>query len=253
MSHQRLAGPMVDEAELGFVSHADHVRSTLQQAQSPRLKTTDPPDDLRVCWRILAQAARIWPVLKNLRIVVDHNDAVLRFRARPVLGAIVVGLAALASVGCAASVSAHVSVISGDGPYRAMWKQSWVRIETDEAPYKATTTSPGACNAGSTKQACVDADRTVLADMRKLQAGLKSVRVPKEYRKATTLTLLAVSHSLRGLTLRMKSLSAGNWTTVQRNTWFHQSNAQLLAAQAGYAQGWAAFPASSRPSPAPKV
>jgi hypothetical protein len=162
-------------------------------------------------------------------------------------------LLALLSAGCGAPVSVHVVAMSGDGPYRATWKRSWEQIQRDELPYAATTTSPGACNIGSSKQACVDADRTVAADLRRLQEALGSVDVPSPYRRATTLTLQAISHDLRGLNLRIRSLSAGNWTLAQRNEWFRQSKAELLAASDTFAKGWAAFPDSARPSPAPRV
>ena len=144
---------------------------------------------------------------------------------------VIAALIACPLAGCGASVSVHGGVISGDRPYRAIWKQSWEQIQRDETPYLATPTSPGACNAGSTKQACVDADQRIVTDLRRLRVSLRTVRVPGPYGRATTLILLALSQDLRGLTLRMRSLSVGNWTIAQRNAWFRQSKVELLGAR----------------------
>lgn len=162
-------------------------------------------------------------------------------------------LVAFLSAGCDGPVSLRVVAISGDGPYRAIWKRSWEQIQRDEVPYAATATSPGACNAGSTKQACVQTDRAVAVDLRRLQEALGNVHVPDRYRRATALTLRAISHDLRGLNLRMRSLSAGNWTRAQRNEWFRQSKAELRAAAETFAKAWASFPDWARPSPSPGV
>jgi hypothetical protein len=162
-------------------------------------------------------------------------------------------LLALSGAGCIETVHVQVGVISGDGPYRAVWKQSWEQIERDESPYLATPDSPGACNVGSTKVACVNADRTLVIDLQRFQQALKSVHVPGAYSRATDLTLLAISHNLKGLELRMRSLSEGDWTLDQRNEWFQQSKVELLTAYSAYSHGWAAFPVWARPSPAPRV
>jgi len=162
-------------------------------------------------------------------------------------------LVAFLTAGCGGPVSLRVVAISGDGPYRAIWKQSWEQIQRDEVAYAATATSPGACNTGSTKQACVETDRTVAVDLRRLQKALGSVHVPGPYRRATALTLRAISHDLRGLNLRIRSLSAGNWTVAQRNEWFRQSKVELRAAVETFANAWAAFPDWARPSPSPRI
>jgi hypothetical protein len=162
-------------------------------------------------------------------------------------------LLALLSAGCGVSVSVHAGTISGERPYRAIWKRSWEQIQRDEMQYVATAGSPGACNVGSSKEACVNADRALAVDLRRFQEALGRVHVPGPYRRATTLVLRALSHDLRGLNLRMRSLSAGNWTLAQRNDWFRQSKAELLAAAETLAKGWAAFPDRARPSPQPGV
>lgn len=183
-----------------------------------------------------------------------QTDAVLR--PRDLVPRLAIGftvLLAFLSAGCGTSVSVHEAAISGDGPYRATWKRAWEQIQRDESQYVATAASPGACNVGSSKQACVDADRTVAVDLRRLREALRSVHVPGPYRRATTLTLQAISHDLRGLDLRIRSLGAGKWTLAQRNEWFRQSKAELLAAGETFAKGWAAFPDWARPSPRPRV
>ena len=157
------------------------------------------------------------------------------------------------AAGCSASVSVHGGVITGDGPYRAAWKHWWDQIARDEKPYLATATSPGVCNIGGTKQGCVATDLKIAADLRGLRTALRTAHVPGPYRRATNLTLLAVSQNLRGLNLRIRSLSAGPWTLAQRNTWFRQSNVELRAAEHAFARGWAAFPDWAKPGPPPRI
>ena len=157
-----------------------------------------------------------------------------------------------ALLGCGASVSVHGGVISGDGPYRSVWKRSWERIYADQAPYIATATSPGVCNAGGDKRGCWAADFRTSADFRALRAGLTHVHVPGPYKRANSLTLQAIAHGLRGLRLRMTSLQAGPWTMAQRNAWFQESNREIRAGELLFAQAYAAFPAWARPSPAPR-
>jgi hypothetical protein len=169
------------------------------------------------------------------------------------LGFLITGVLLLASVGCGVSASVHGGVITGDGPYRSAWKQSWQRVIEDEARYAATATSPGACNAGSTKQACVNADQKLASDLRVMQEALSTVHVPDEYSRATALTMQALAHDLRALTLRMRSLSAGDWTLAQRNAWFQESKSEFAAAYTLFARAWTAFPDWARPSPAPRI
>jgi hypothetical protein len=160
-------------------------------------------------------------------------------------------LLAFLSAGCGASVSVQGGAISGDAPYRAVWKRSWEQINRDAVRYAPTSSSPGACNVGSTKQACAQTDLAVAADLQRLQDDLRRVGVPGPYRRATDLTLQAVSLDLQGLRLRIRSLSAGEWTMAQRNDWFRRSNTSLHAAQRTFARAWAAFPMWARPTPSP--
>ena len=183
----------------------------------------------------------------------DLEDAVAQAWRTGRVAVLITALIALPAAGCGVSVSVHGGVISGDGPYRAAWKQWWRRIQRDEKTYRATATSPGVCNMGGSKQACVATDEKVAGDLRGLRTALRSVHVPGPYRRATNLTLLAVSQDLRGLNLRIRSLSAGTWTLAQRNAWFRQSNVELLAAGRTFARGWAAFPDWARPGPPPQT
>ena len=138
----------------------------------------------------------------------DLEDAVAQAWRTGRVAVLITALIALPAAGCGVSVSVHGGVISGDGPYRAAWKQWWRRIQRDEKTYRATATSPGVCNMGGSKQACVATDEKVAGDLRGLRTALRSVHVPGPYRRATNLTLLAVSQDLRGLNLRIRSLSA---------------------------------------------
>lgn len=167
------------------------------------------------------------------------------------VGFAVLAAAALLGSGCGVvSVSVQAGTISGDGPYRTVWKHGWEQVIKDEVPYKPTATSPGACNRGSTKQACIDADEVMSRDVRALRAALSAVNVPGPWRHATQLTLRGLSHNLVGLNLRIRSLTAGVWTIRQRDVWFSRSRGELRTAEQLLQQAWAAFPEWAQPSPA---
>jgi hypothetical protein len=172
-------------------------------------------------------------------------------RSAVILLLVVVGGAV--GTGCGAWVSVSGGAISDDAPYRALWKESWKRIYADQIPYIATANSPGVCNVGGDKRACWSADFTNSTDVREFQRGLQHVYVPGPYKRATQLTLVAISDDLHGLDLRMRSLQAGPWTLAQRDAWFRHSNQEMLAAERVFAQAYAAFPSWARPSPEPKL
>lgn len=162
-------------------------------------------------------------------------------------------LGLLAPCGCGVSASVNGGVISNNGPYLGVWEPGWKTVERDQVAYMPTSTSPGACKLGGIKSACYEADQRVAADLKRLAAGLRKVEDPAQYRQATALTLKAIAASVKGLSLRMLSLHAGNYTMAQRELWFHESRAKLLEGHNLIQRAYAAFPDWARPMPAPSL
>lgn len=94
--------------------------------------------------------------------------------------------------GCGASVSVSAGVIPNDGAYLAAWRTDWTAVERASAPYTPTATSRGACNKGSTKEACYKTDLHVARAMGRLGESLSHVSVPTAFKTANTEMLQAM-------------------------------------------------------------
>ncbi|HEV3322581.1 MAG TPA: hypothetical protein VG147_10400 [Solirubrobacteraceae bacterium] len=160
---------------------------------------------------------------------------------------------ALSLSGCGASVSLSAGVTTNDGPYLAAWRTGWTAVERASAPYIPTATSPGACNKGSTKEACYQTDLHVARAMGRLGESLSHVSVPAAYKTANAEMLQATRIHLRGLSLRMHSLEAGDYTEAERDGWFTESKALIAESNALAQKAYQSFPQWARPNPAPII
>jgi hypothetical protein len=162
-------------------------------------------------------------------------------------------IGALSLSGCGASVSVGVGVITNDGAYLAAWRTGWTAVERASAPYFPTATSPGACNKGSTKEACYQTDLEVARAMRRLGESLSHVSVPTAYKTANAEILRAMRIHLRGLSLRMRSLEAGDYSEAERDGWFTESKALIAESNALAQKAYQLFPQWARPNPVPII
>ncbi len=148
-------------------------------------------------------------------------------------------------------MSVSAGVISNDGAYLAAWRTGWTAVERASAAYVPTATSPGACNKGSSKEACFQTDLHVAKAMARLGESLAHVSVPAAYKAANSEMLHAMSLHIRGLGLRMHSLEAGNYTEAERDGWFAESKSALAESNALARKAYASFPQWARPNPVP--
>src|SRR5438128_1721720 len=65
--------------------------------------------------------------------------------------------------------------------YRALYQKDAALVKADWAPFAASSTAPGVCGKGGTRQACVATGEKVLGDLKKMQADLKAATVPPRY------------------------------------------------------------------------
>jgi hypothetical protein len=160
---------------------------------------------------------------------------------------------ALLLSGCGASVSVSAGVITNDGAYLTAWRTGWTAVERASALYSPTATSPGACNKGSTKEACHETDLHVAQAMGRLGESLSHVSVPAAYKTANVEMLQAMRTHLRGLSLRMHSLEAGDYTEAERDGWFTESKALMAESHTLAQKAYQSFPQWARPKPAPII
>lgn len=144
-------------------------------------------------------------------------------------------------------------VIENNGPYLAAWRTGWTEVERASAPYIPTSTSPGACNKGSTKEACAETDLQVARAEDRLGESLSHVSVPAPYHTANEELLQALRVNLHGLGLRVHALGAGNYNEAERDAWFTESKALIAESNVLAQKAYASFPQWARPTPAPIV
>jgi hypothetical protein len=128
--------------------------------------------------------------------------------------------------------------------YRVVYQKDAAVVKTDSAAFLPAGKNPGACNKGSTKQACVAAGEKMLGDLKKLQADLKPVPVPPRYGDGDKLLKQAVQAQIDGLTMRDQALSSTDPTAS-----VDPANAKLAAANDLFKRADQAFPADARPTP----
>jgi hypothetical protein len=141
--------------------------------------------------------------------------------------------------------AASVQDLQAEDGYKAVYAERMTKVLTDIMVFQPTTTTPGVCNKGGTKQGCFDADVAVIQDLRATLDGLAATAVPPRYVEADRLLREAITQDIRGLELRNKAIAQNDdaaW--VEHKTILDNAIAALKEA-------YLAFPADNRPSPAP--
>ena len=129
---------------------------------------------------------------------------------------------------CACSVAVSVGAFNPvkEQQYDASWNAGWSDIAMDSKPLQATTTSPGVCNDGGSRQGCYDADTKLISDLDTLAKKLRGSLVPSEFARANSTILEGIAADIRGLKERDTLI----WTRDEQGT-FAQSNQSLKHAQ----------------------
>lgn len=126
-----------------------------------------------------------------------------------------------------------------------MWSQGWSQVNRDEAPFQGTPDSPGVCDVGGNKQACIETDRIVSKDLQQLVQNLTTTVIPREFASATDAITRGLRLAIQGLNDRDLGIS-GDDTNL-----FRQGQDELARAISLIGQGYSQFPGYDRPDPTP--
>ena len=141
--------------------------------------------------------------------------------------------------------AATIQDLLAEGRYNAVYAEQMTKVQTSTQPFQPTSTTPGVCNKGGTKQGCFDADVVLIQDLRAMLDALAATAVPPRYAEADRLLRDAIAEDIRGLELRNKAIAANDdaaWTAHK---------IVLDKAVAAIKDAYLAFPADNRPAPAP--
>ena len=141
--------------------------------------------------------------------------------------------------------AATIQDLLAEGRYKAVYAEQMTKVQTSALAFQPTTTTPGVCNKGGTKQGCFDADVVLIKDLRATLDALAATAVPPRYVEADRLLREAIAEDIRGLELRNKAIAENDdpaWTA---------HGIVLDKALAALKEAHLAFPADNRPAPAP--
>jgi hypothetical protein len=141
--------------------------------------------------------------------------------------------------------AATIQDLQAEDGYKAVYAERMTKIQTDGLVFQPTTTTPGVCNKGGTKQGCFDGDVVLTQDLRATLDALAATAVPPRYVEADRLLREAITQDIRGLELRNKAIAENDdaaWT---------EHKIVLDQALAAIKEAYLAFPADNRPAPAP--
>jgi len=159
---------------------------------------------------------------------------------------LIVGLVAIGGcVSLRTTGAATIQDLLAEGGYNAVYAEQMTKVQTHAVPFQPTTTTPGVCNKGGTKQGCFDADVILIQDLRATLDALAATAVPPRFVQADRLLREAIAEDIRGLELRNKAIAENDdaaWTAHK---------VVLDKAIADIQEAYLAFPADNRPMPAP--
>ncbi len=170
-----------------------------------------------------------------------------RFRRVKFASLQLVGLASLSLLQLGCGVSAQVT--TGDAAleqqYKIIWHRDVLRVRQAAAPLAASGTSPGVCNVGGSKQACYETSEKVASDLQALLNDLDDLPVPPRYRRADQILRIGLSLDVSGFRLRNNGIASG------KDADFQQGNLMISQGVSKLQEAYSAYPADSRPDPAP--
>jgi hypothetical protein len=150
--------------------------------------------------------------------------------------------AAVLFCSCSVAVSVGSFNLVKEQQYDVRWNTGWTNVARDSKPLQTTSTSPGVCNAGGSKQGCYDADAKLIADYTALAKALSGSIVPSEFVKANDTVHQGIAADIRGLTERDTLIATQN-----ANGTFEQSNQSLEQAQSLFKSSIGEFKGPNRP------
>jgi hypothetical protein len=140
--------------------------------------------------------------------------------------------------------AATATDFAAEQTYGAVYKHDVLAIQADTVPYTPTSTTPGVCNKGGTKQGCYDTDQKVVRDLRSMQADLGRLTVPPRFKKADSDLRAGLKLNIDGLLLRDQAIASND-----PNATFGPSNQMLQQAVDQLHKAYTEFPTDNAPQP----
>jgi hypothetical protein len=137
-----------------------------------------------------------------------------------------------------------VADFAAEQNYDATYSRDAAKIQADSIPYAPTSTTPGVCNKGGTKQGCYDTDQKAMGDFRLMMRDLGQLAVPPRFKQADTDLRAGLQLSIDGLSLRDQAIAS-----TDPSASFTASNQKLQEALTMLHQANNEFPADNAPQP----
>ena len=137
-----------------------------------------------------------------------------------------------------------VGEFAAEQNYDAVYSRDAAKIQADSIPYAATSTSPGVCNKGGTKQGCYDTDQMVIGDFRLMITDLGRLATPPRFKQADSDLRAGLQLSIDGFSLRDQAIAS-----TDPNASFAASNQKLQEALTALHQANNEFPTDNAPQP----
>ena len=160
-------------------------------------------------------------------------------------------LGLLVTTGCTADFNTRttraetVEDLQAEDRYKDVYGEHMTRVRQDFQLLAPTESTPGACNAGGTKQGCYEADLKIISSLQDMFTALADTQVPPRYESADALLKEAIEMNIRALELRNQGIAQNDDAAFQKH------KVVLKAAFELYAEAYAAFPRDNRPQPPP--
>jgi hypothetical protein len=151
----------------------------------------------------------------------------------------------LLQVACGVSAQVTTGDAALEQQYKAIWQRDFTKVKQDAAPLAASSTSPGVCNVGGSKQGCYDTSEKLASDLQALLNDLGKVTVPPRYRRADQMLRDGLTSNVSGFRLRNRGIATAS------DADFQQGNVMISQGVSKLQEAYAAYPADSRPDPAP--
>jgi hypothetical protein len=101
-----------------------------------------------------------------------------------------------------------VAEFAAEQNYNTVYARDVAAINTDGAPYTGTSTTPGVCSTGGTKQGCYDTDQKVIRDVRAMLADLGRLAVPPRFKQGDSDLRAGLQLNVDAITLRDQAIAS---------------------------------------------
>jgi hypothetical protein len=129
--------------------------------------------------------------------------------------------------------------------YKATYAAQMAGLHEVMQAFAPSSSNPGVCNKGGTKQGCYDADVELIQSLQAMLTAFAALPVPPRFVEADKLLRGAIAENIRGLELRNNAIAQ------QDNAAFTEHKVVLERALASYAKAYLTYPDDNRPQPPP--